>query len=304
MSSNRTAMNEVAGIRISHPDRLVYADRGLTKLDVARYLAQVAPRMLRHVAGRPLTLLWCRGAVPDGCAYLRHSKVWGPAVLRRVRIAEKTKVGEYLVVDDEAGLVALAQMGVVEIHTWNATDDDIERPDRLVLDLDPGPAVSWAEVVDAARDVRRALQSIGLESWVKTTGGAGLHLAVPLVRSRTVPDCLAFVRGLARFLAREQPARFTAAMPKQGREAKILIDYLRNNRTNTSVAAFSTRARAGAPVSTPLKWTEIRSTLEPAALTLRTIEARLARLRQDPWAGYWTAKQKLPARVPWLRNRL
>jgi bifunctional non-homologous end joining protein LigD len=282
-------MPEVAGIRISHPERLVYAERGFTKLDVARYLAQVAPRMLRHVAGRPLTLLWCRGAVPDGCAYMRHSKVWGPAVLRRVNIAEKTKVGEYLVVDDEAGLVALAQMGVVEIHTWNVTDDDIERPDRLILDLDPGPAVSWAEVVDAARDVRRALQAIGLESWVKTTGGGGLHLAVPLVRARAVSECLAFARGVAHFLAREQPARFTAAMPKRGREAKILIDYLRNNRTNTAVAAYSPRARPTASVSMPIAWSALSRRLDPAAFTLETAPQRSR--RPDPWAAYFTTAQ-------------
>ena len=284
-------MAEVAGIRISHPDRVVYAERGLTKLDVARYLARVAPRMLRHVAGRPLTLLWCRAAVPEGCAYMRHSKIWGPAALRRVRIAEKTKIGEYMVVDDEAGLVALAQMGVVEIHTWNATEDDVERPDRLVFDLDPGPVVPWAAVVDAARDVRRALQTLGLESWVKTTGGAGLHLAVPLQRARDVRECLAFARGFARFLAREQPARFTAAMPRPGREAKILIDYLRNNRTNTSVAAYSPRARPSAAVSMPIAWSALSARLDPAAFTLETAPARI--LRADPWDTYFTTAQAI-----------
>ena len=281
------------GIRISSPDRLVFPELGLSKLDLARYYDHVAPRMLPHVQGRPLTLFWCPNGVDGTCRYMRHSKVWGPSALRRVNIREKTKVGEYLVADTEAAIVALAQLGIVEIHTWNSTTEALEHPDRVIWDLDPGPDVTWPRVVEAAKMLRAALDVLGLDSWVKTTGGNGLHVVVPIRPSRDWSECLAFARGVAQALERSAPDAFTTAFGKRGRERKILIDYLRNNRTNTSVAAFSARARAGATVSMPIAWSDLTS--KQPVFSVPSMQRALR--RADSWRDYWTTKQRISRRA-------
>jgi bifunctional non-homologous end joining protein LigD len=285
----------VAGIRISNADRTIFTEPLLTKLDLARYYESIGSSIVRHVAGRPLTLVRCPEGVSSGCFFMKHSKVWAPAALRRVRIQEKTKLGEYLIADDLAGVIALVQMGVVEIHTWNSTHDRLEQPDRIVFDLDPGEDVTWARVIRAARTVRQALAALDLEAYAKTTGGRGLHVVVPLVPRARWAECLAFARALSERLEHASPDEYTTAFSKKGREDKILIDYLRNNRTNTSIAAFSTRARDGAPVSVPVAWEDLKPSLRPAAITAVTVAARLARRGQDPWKGYWTSRQALTA---------
>ena len=283
----------VAGVTISHPDRVVYPDPKLTKLDIARYYESIATWIVPHAAGRPLTLVRCPEGLRGECFFMKHSKVWAPPALRRVRIKEKTKLGEYLIADDIAGIVSLAQMGVLEIHTWNSVFENVERPNRIVFDLDPGDEVGWPAVVRAARMVRDALAALKLDSWVKTTGGRGLHIVVPLTPHADWSQCLEFSRALSERFERADPDLYTTAFAKAGRERKILIDYLRNNRTNTSIAAFSTRARKGAPVSVPLTWEELRDSLNPQGFTVATVPARLARLKSDPWLGYWKCRQKL-----------
>jgi bifunctional non-homologous end joining protein LigD len=270
----------------------MYPDLGLTKRDVARYYEAVAAAMLPHLRGRPLTLLHCPQGLAGECRFMKHSKVWAPEAVRRVRIAEKTKVGEYLVVDTEQALLSVVQMDVLELHTWNSVVERLEEPDRLVLDLDPGPEVPFAEVVRAARLARDALAALGLASFVKTTGGAGLHVVAPIVPTPW-PECLAVARALAAALARHDPGRLTTAFAKAGRERKILVDYLRNNRTNTSVAAYSTRARPGAPVSVPVAWDELSSRRRPERHTVRSVPRRLRALRADPWAGWDAARRPL-----------
>lgn len=283
-----TASDSVSGVRISHPERVIYPDLGISKIQLARYYASIAEWILPHVEGRPLTLVHCPAGVAAPCRYLKHAKQWGPSALRRVKIQEKTKVGEYLVADSIEAVVALAQMGVVEIHTWNSKTGDLERPDRIVWDLDPGPEVTWNEVVRAARRVRDILKTLGLASWVKTTGGRGLHVIVPVKPSLDWSECLALSRAVGELLARTEPQTYTTAFAKAGRERKILIDYLRNNRTNTSICAFSPRARPGAMISMPIDWTELKR--GPEQWTLSTALRRLKR-RADPWASYWTTRQ-------------
>lgn len=283
----------VVGVRISHPDRLIYPELGISKIQLARYYERIADWIVPHVTGRPLTLVHCPAGLAAPCHFLKHAKAWGPNALRRVRIQEKAKVGEYLVADSIEAVVSLAQMGIVEIHTWNCTADDLERPNRLVWDLDPGPQVSWKQSVTAAELVRDVLETLGLRSWVKTTGGRGLHVVVPLKRKRTVAECLAFSRAVSEAIARTDPVAYTTAFPKAGRERQILIDYLRNNRTNTSVCAFSPRARPGAGVSMPLGWNELDE--PPDRWTLLTVPRRLERLRADPWKDYWSGAQTISA---------
>ncbi len=291
----------VAGIGISHPERVLFPAAGATKLDLARYYESVADWIVPHVADRPLTLVHCPKGVPVtgarkgiDCVFLKHAKAWGPSALRRVRIREKTKVGEYLIADSVSAVVALAQMDVLEIHTWNSRFSRVERPDRLVIDLDPGTAIGWPEVVEGARLVRALFTALDLDSFVKTTGGRGLHVVVPLEPVADWADCLAFSRACALALVRRDPARFTERFRKTARDHKILVDYLRNNRTNTSIAAFSTRAQPEAPVSVPLAWTELSGDRDAARFTIDTVPARLARLRTDPWRAYWGSKQRIP----------
>ena len=287
----------VAGLAISHPDRTVYPDLKLTKLDIARYYESIAGWIVPHVAGRPLTLVRCPEGLSGGCFFMKHSKLWAPPALRRVRIKEKTKLGEYLIADDTSGVVALAQMGVLEIHTWNAVFEDVERPNRIVFDLDPGEKVEWPAVIRAARMVREALAALQLDSYVKTTGGRGLHVVVPLRPHADWSQCLEFSRALSERFEAAQPDLYTTAFAKAGRTRKILIDYLRNNRTNTSIAAYSTRARAGAPVSVPVTWDELRTSLNPQGFTVLTVPRRLAKMKSDPWRSYWNSRQKLTVQL-------
>ena len=167
-----TTSPTVVGIRISHPDRVIYPDLGISKIQLARYYERIAEWIVPHVAARPLTLVHCPAGIAAPCHFLKHAKAWGPNALRRVRIQEKTKRGEYLVADSIEAVVSLAQMGIVEIHTWNSTAEDVERPNRLVWDLDPGPDVSWKQVVTAAKLVRDVLETLKLISWVKKIGRA------------------------------------------------------------------------------------------------------------------------------------
>ena len=287
-----TTRPPVRGIGISHPDRVMYERPRLTKLDIARYYDAVADAMMPHVEGRPLTLVRCGEGIARGCFYMKHSKVWSPPALTRVKIREKTKVGEYLVIESPEAILSLVQMDILEIHTWNSRHRKVEHPDRIVLDLDPGPQVAWPTVVSSARTVRKLLHGLDLESFVKTTGGRGLHVIVPLAPVQDWKACLDLSRAVAEALTRHDPGLFTTTFAKRGRERQILVDYMRNNRTNTSIAAFSTRAREGAPVSVPLSWAELKPSLDPGAFTVPTLLQRLARQRRDPWAEYFTLRQR------------
>jgi bifunctional non-homologous end joining protein LigD len=278
---------DVAGVSISHPRRVLFPADEITKLDLARYYEAMAPAMLPHVAGRPLTLVRCAESIAD-CVYMRHTRAWKhwPA-LRIIRVPERKKTGEYFVADSAAALVSLMQMDIIEIHTWNSTAGHLEQPDRVVFDLDPGEGVSWRRLADGARLLRDTLEALGLKSWLKTTGGIGLHVVVPLVPAAGWPECLQLTRTIAMHLAAKYPDAFTASVAKPLRRGRIYLDYLRNNRGNSSVAAFSVRAHDGAPVSVPIGWDELA---RRPRFTMRNVLDR-----RDPWRGYWRARQTLPS---------
>ena len=283
----------VGGVRLTHPDRVLFPKPRTTKLDLARYYESIAEWILPYLAGRPTTLVRCPDGIDGQCFYQRHA---GPGAaggaLRRVKIRGQKADG--LVVDSVAGLISTVQLGILEIHTWNATIDDLERPDRIVLDLDPGPGVPWARVVEAARLIHRMLERVGLESFVKTSGGKGLHVVAPLTPGASWDETGAFTRAVAETLARRQPERFTATMTKTARPGKIYVDYLRNRRAASTVAVFSTRARPGAPVSMPLAWDELSPRVTADRFTVATVPAKLAARREDPWGSYPKVRQRLP----------
>jgi bifunctional non-homologous end joining protein LigD len=293
-ASKGTTGAEVAGVTITNAHRVMYPDPPVTKLDLARYYERVADWMLPHIAHRPLSLVFCPRGITGPCTYLKHGKSGRLTALRRVRIREKTKIDEYMVLDSVEGLVSLMQMNWIEAHTWSSRLTHLETPDRIVIDLDPGPAVDWPRVVHAARAARDALAARGLQAWVKTTGGRGLHLVAPLEPAASWDRCLAFAHVVAEDLVRDAPSIFTTDFAKAGREDSILVDMLRNRRGNTAVSAFSPRARPGAPVSTPIHWDELTARRRPDGFTVHSVPRRLARLGADPWAEYWTCRQQLP----------
>lgn len=291
----------LAGVTLTHPDRVLYPDVGLTKLDLGRYYEAIAPFMLPHVVGRPLTLVRCpQGTVATGkqpCFYMKHSGAWAPKALARIKIQEKTKVDDYLVLDDLAGLMSLVQMSVLEVHTWGSTREQLEQPNVIVMDLDPDPTVGWDSVVLTAKLLRQRFGDLGLETFVKTTGGKGLHVVAPLEPALSWEQTFDVSRAIAAALEREVPKAFTTVMSKSERHGKIFLDFLRNNRGSTAVAPYSTRARAGATVAVPLHWDELEKKLDPAAFTMATVPKRLAKLKADPWAaaGYFKLRQQVSA---------
>jgi bifunctional non-homologous end joining protein LigD len=270
-------------VELTHPERVLDPESGLTKRGLAEYLALVAERMLPHIAGRPISFVRCPGGTAKACFYQKHSESKLPPGIGSVTIREKAGTGEYLTIDSARGLIGLAQMGVLEIHPWGSRAEDIEKPDRLIFDFDPDPSVSFAWVVEAALVMRARLETLGLKSFVKTTGGKGLHVVAPIAPEREWPAIKELARAIAVATAADSD-RYVTTMTKAKRTGKIFIDFFRNDRGATAVAPYSTRARPGAPVATPIAWDEATPSLTPGHFTVATIPRRLAQLRADPWA--------------------
>lgn len=291
----------VGGVTLSHPDRVLFPEQAVTKLELARYYETVGEWILPHVKNRPLTLLRCPEGYQKECFYQKHANDQMPDVIGRVEVPEDHGTAYYMAAHTLDALLALVQMGVLEIHTWGAKQDKLDRPDRMILDLDPGPAVDWSSVIEGAQLLRTLLRELNLTSFVKTTGGKGLHVVVPLQRVHTWDEVKTFSKSLAEHLERLIPERFVATMSKARRKGKIYVDYLRNAQGATAVAAFSTRARPGAPVSVPLAWDELSIDLRSDSFTLVNLPDRLRRLPKDPWAEYGATKQRLTKA---MRHRL
>jgi len=283
--------NEVAGVELTHPDRVFYPAQAITKLELARWYETVAERMLPHVAGRPLALVRCPEGHEKECFFQKHSTPGMSPHVKKTAIRGSTNEKEALYVEDVQGLVALAQMGVLEIHVWGSRVADLERPDRIVFDLDPDPAAEWDQTLEGASLVRKLLKDVGLVGFAMVTGGKGLHVVAPIVPEKGWPEVKQFTEAVASTIAGAYPKRFTATMSKSARKGKVFIDWLRNGRGATAVAPWSTRARAGAPVAVPVAWDELED-VEPDQFTIRNLGERLAR-KKDPWKGFAELRQRL-----------
>ncbi|WP_092048368.1 DNA ligase D [Planctomicrobium piriforme] len=284
---------QLAGVAITHPDRVLYPDANITKADLAQFYVDIADWILPHVIGRPLTLVRCPGGQTGQCFYQKHLDGNLPAGVSTIAIKEKQGTDDYLLIHDVTGLISLVQWGVLEFHTWGAREDNIELPDRLVFDLDPGEEATWEQVVNGVREVRDRLKTIGLESFLRTSGGKGLHVVVPLTRRRSWDEVKDFTHAIATSMMHDSPDLYIDTMSKAKRKGRIFIDYLRNGRGATAVASYSTRARAGAPVATPLRWDELSPSLKPNQYTVLNLRKRLSSLKDDPWEGFFQVRQSL-----------
>jgi bifunctional non-homologous end joining protein LigD len=302
----------VNGVSITHPERVFWPTPGVTKSDLIQYYDGVAELMLPYVLDRPIAMVRCPSGVeggeaeapqrrggPPGCFFHKHPAGDFPGPVGRVMITESGGPAPYLTITGPGSLTALAQMGVLEIHLWGSTWPDIERPDMVVFDLDPGPGVEWTDLAGGARTVRDVLKTVHLESFVKTTGGKGLHVVVPLTPGEGWKESEAFCRRVADIMVEFAPDRFTANMSKAKRAGKIFVDYVRNTRGSTAIAPFSTRAREQATVAVPLRWEELTGEVRPDTFTVQTLGDRLRRLKSDPWEGYFQVRdsQRLDPRI-------
>lgn len=282
-------------VRLTHPDRVYWPDAGVTKQGLADYYAEVWPRMAPLVVNRPVALLRCPGGAEGQCFFQKHAWKGRGKEIVTFYDPEEDSDEPLVAVDGLPALIALVQGGALEIHTWQSSLDDLEHPDQIVMDLDPGEGVPWEAVLDAARDVRSRLEAAGLAAFVKTSGGKGLHVVAPLKPTPASGwDAVkGFAAAMARSMAADEPDRYVATITKAKRAGKILIDYLRNGRNNTAIVAYGTRARPGAPVSMPLAWDELGPEIGPAHFTVANAPARVANT-PDPWAAFRKAERPLP----------
>jgi bifunctional non-homologous end joining protein LigD len=285
------------GIKLSNPDKVYYPDIGLTKLDVAKYYETVAPFMLPYVARRPISLVRCPEGIEGERFFQRHAMKGMSKAIKQVPIPGGESKKPYLYIDDEEGLFGLIQISTLEIHDWGVSLAHVNEPDRLVFDLDPDEDLDLGTLKAAAVEVREFLEDLGFKSFLKSTGGKGLHLVAPLAPKLGWDVVKAFAKAIADALVSARPDRYTANPLKKTREGKIFVDYLRNQRGGSAIVNYSTRAKKGAPVACPLRWDELKGLKAAAPYTVKTLPARLKAMRRDPWEGYSSTRQSITAKA-------
>lgn len=284
-------------VSLTSPDRVLYPDIGFTKLDLARYYEGIAQAMMRYVAGRPISLVRCPGGVDGERFFQRHAMKGMSKAIKQIPIPGGESKKPYLYIDDIDGLYALVQISALEIHDWGVSLKHLDKPDRLVFDLDPDEGLEVAVSKAAAQEVHDFLADLGLTSFLKATGGKGLHVVAPLTPKAGWDEVKAFSKAVADALVVARPDRYTANPLKRTRVGKIFVDYLRNQRGGSAICNYSTRAKAGAPVATPLRWDELKKLKSGAPYTVESLPARLKRLKSDPWEGFFTTRQSIAAKA-------
>ena len=285
------------GITLTNPDRVLYPDADLTKLDLARYYETVAPYMLPYVAKRPISLVRCPEGHTKECFFQRHAMKGMSKAIKEIPIPGGETKKKYLYIDGADGLFGLAQIGVLEIHDWGVKLPKVSEPDHIVFDLDPDEGLDFATLKDATIEVRDFLAELGLTTFLKATGGKGLHVVAPLTPKLGWVEVKGFAKTVANALVKVRPDRYTANMAKKVRTGKIFVDYLRNQRGGTAICNYSTRARPGAPVACPLRWDELKALKSGAPYSVKTLPARLKSLKADPWEGYFSTRQSITAKA-------
>ena len=288
---------------ITHPDKILDPESGMTKLMLANYYLAVADRMLPHVADRPLSIVRCPEGIGKACFFQKHIGMGLPPGIRSVPVPDKKggPTEQYLTLNTPEGLVGLAQMGVLEIHPWGSKNESLEKPDRIIFDLDPDEAIDWKTLAATATELRSRLEDLGLKSFLKTTGGKGLHVVVPIRAENEWPVVKEFAHNVVLGIEKKNPGLYVTKMTKALRKNRIYLDYLRNDRGSTAVAPYSPRARAGAPVALPLDWKELKSKTRPA-FHVTDFDSWKKRLNSDPWAEMDKIRQNLSAAT--IRNAL
>jgi bifunctional non-homologous end joining protein LigD len=284
-------------VTLTSPGKVMYPEIGFTKLDLARYYEALASTILPYVAKRPISLVRCPEGVDGERFFQRHAMKGMSEAIKQIAIPGGETKKPYLYIENEDGLFALTQIGALEIHDWGVSLKALDKPDRLVFDLDPDEDLDFAVLKAAAQEVRDFLAELGFKSFLKATGGKGLHLVAPLTPKAGWDEVKTFAKAVADALVTARPDRYTANPLKRTRAGKIFVDYLRNQRGGSSICNFSTRAKAEAPVATPLRWDELKGLKSGAPYTVKTLPARLKRLKSDPWDGFFTTRQSITAKA-------
>ena len=284
----------VAGVRISHPDRVIDKQTGTRKIDLVKYYESIEAWLLPHLHDRPVSLVRAPDGIGGELFFQKHSqKLSIPNVTQHPGLDAGHP--PLITIDTVKALIGAAQMGTIELHTWNALVSNIEKPDRVVFDLDPDPALGWDKMIEAAQLTRTLLEELGLASFCKTSGGKGLHVVVPLAKQAGWDEVKTFSQAVAQHMAATLPKHFAAKMGPQNRKRKIFVDYLRNSRGSSTVVAFSARARPGLGVSVPLGWDELDGTTGGDQWTVANLHERLESLHEDPWSAYAKTRQRITA---------